>query len=162
RTGRNQPSNSRFIFGPSCWLRSLIRPAMGRAVAYVDWSGQEYGIAAALSGDKAMQADYRSGDPYLAFGKRIGAVPADATKKTHGPERDRLKVCCGLGAMYGAGPATVAQTLGVPEWQAREWLRSHRESYPTYWRWSDSVVDEAMLTGRLRTVFGWTLHVGPD
>src|SRR5262249_51410865 len=38
----------------------------------------------------------------------------------------------------------------------------HRETYSTYWRWSDSIVDEAMLTGRLRTVFGWTLHVGPD
>lgn len=26
KTGRNQPSNSKFIFGPSAWLRSLIRP----------------------------------------------------------------------------------------------------------------------------------------
>lgn len=162
RTGRNQPSNSKFIFGPSVWLRSLIQPAPGRAVAYVDWSGQEYGIAAALSGDQAMQRDYQSGDPYLAFGKRIGAVPADATKRTHGEERDRLKVCCGLGAMYGAGPATVAATLGVPECQAREWLRAHAEVYSTYWRWSDAIVDGAMLTGRLRTVFGWTVHVGPD
>ena len=33
KTGRNQPSNSRFIFGPSCWLRSLIRPEPGRALA---------------------------------------------------------------------------------------------------------------------------------
>jgi hypothetical protein len=162
RTGRNQPSNSRFVFGPSCWLRSLIRPAPGRAVAYIDWSGQEYGIAAALSSDKAMQADYQSGDPYLAFGNRIGAVPAHATKRTHPQERDRLKVCCGLGAMYGAGAATVAGTLGIPEWQARDWLRAHRETYTTYWRWSDSMVDEAMLKSRLRTAFGWTVHVGPD
>jgi hypothetical protein len=36
KTGRNQPSNSRYIFGPSVWLRSLIRPGPGRAVAYVD------------------------------------------------------------------------------------------------------------------------------
>ena len=28
-TGRNQPSNARFIFGPSCWLRSLIQPEPG-------------------------------------------------------------------------------------------------------------------------------------
>jgi hypothetical protein len=32
-TGRNQPSNARSIFGPSCWLRSLIKPEPGRAVA---------------------------------------------------------------------------------------------------------------------------------
>ncbi len=48
-TGRNQPSNSRFIFGPSCFLRGLIRPEPGRAVAYLDWSAQEIGIAGALS-----------------------------------------------------------------------------------------------------------------
>jgi hypothetical protein len=47
-TGRNQPSNARFIFGPSCWLRGLIRPEPGRAIAYVDWSQQEFGVAAAL------------------------------------------------------------------------------------------------------------------
>ena len=29
RTGRNQPSNTRFIFGPSVWLRGLIKPPPG-------------------------------------------------------------------------------------------------------------------------------------
>src|SRR5262249_24342377 len=47
RTGRNQPSNSKFIFGPSVWLRGLIKPPPGYGVAYVDWSQQEFGIAAA-------------------------------------------------------------------------------------------------------------------
>src|SRR5208337_3142694 len=70
RTGRNQPSNSKFIFGPSVWLRGLIKPPPGYGVAYVDWSQQEFGIAAALSGDINMQAAYRSGDPYLAFAKQ--------------------------------------------------------------------------------------------
>jgi hypothetical protein len=36
RTGRNQPSTAQSIFGPACWLRSLIKPAAGRALAYVD------------------------------------------------------------------------------------------------------------------------------
>ena len=43
-----------------------------RAVAYVDWSQQEFGIAASLSGDAAMMEAYRSGDPYLTFGKQAG------------------------------------------------------------------------------------------
>jgi DNA polymerase I len=37
RTGRNQPSNTKYIFGPSVWLRSLIQPAAGFGVAYIDW-----------------------------------------------------------------------------------------------------------------------------
>src|SRR5262249_2269902 len=44
RTGRNQPSNSRFIFGPAVWLRNLIQSKPGYGVAYVDWSQQEFGI----------------------------------------------------------------------------------------------------------------------
>ncbi len=79
RSGRNTPSNTKFIFGPSAWLRGLIRPPSGHGLAYVDWSSQEVGIAAALSGDPRLIAAYQSGDPYLAFAKQIGAVPADAT-----------------------------------------------------------------------------------
>ena len=162
RTGRNQPSTSRFAFGPACWLRSLIRPGPGRALAYVDWSGQEYGIAAALSGDRAMQADYRNGDPYLAFGRRIGAVPATATKLTHPRERDRLKLCCGLGAMYGAGAETVARQMGVDTAVAAEWLRAHRRAYAAYWRWSDTLLEAAMLAGRVITCYGWAMWVSPS
>jgi DNA polymerase-1 len=51
RTGRNQPSNTRFIFGPAVWLRGLIEPPPGLGIAYVDWAQQEFGIASALSGD---------------------------------------------------------------------------------------------------------------
>ena len=53
KTGRNQPSSNKFIFGSSVWLRSLIKPAEGWGIAYIDWSQQEFGIAAALSGDEA-------------------------------------------------------------------------------------------------------------
>src|SRR5262249_9080264 len=93
KTGRNQPSNSRFIFGPSVWLRGLIKPPAGYGIAYVDWSQQEFGIAAALSGDTAMQAAYRSGDPYLEFAKQAGAVPKDATKEAHKEKRELFKQC---------------------------------------------------------------------
>ena len=80
RTGRNQPSNTKYIFGPSVWLRGLIKPPPEHSVAYIDWAQQEFGIAAALSGDHAMQKAYRTGDPYLAFAKQAGAAPQDATR----------------------------------------------------------------------------------
>ena len=158
-TGRNQPSNARFIFGPSCWLRSLIQPEPGRAVAYVDWSQQEFGIAAALSGDSAMMQAYTSGDPYLTFAKQARAVPSDATKKSHPREREQFKVCA-LAVQYGMGAESLARSLGQPPAMARELLRLHRETYPTFWRWSESAVNHAMLRGWLHTVFGWRVHVG--
>jgi DNA polymerase I len=161
KTGRNQPSNSRFIFGPARWLRGLILPAPGMAVAYVDYEQQEFGIAAALSRDPAMMAAYRSGDPYLAIAKQAGAVPPDATKKTHSHVRNQFKQCV-LAVQYGQGPEGLAQRLGVPVARARELLEMHRRAYPLYWAWSDAVEMHAMLYGSLHTTFGWLIHVGPN
>jgi hypothetical protein len=161
RTGRNQPSNSRFIFGPSAWLRSLIRPGPGRAVAYCDWSAQELGIAAALSGDPTMQDAYRSGDPYLFLARKAGAVPAGATKESHSAERAQFKVVS-LGVLYGLSADGLARKLAVPPCRGRELLRMHRQTFRRFWQWSEQVETEGMLTGQLRTVFGWTVHVGRD
>ncbi len=161
RTGRNQPSSSGFIFGPSCWLRGLIRPGPGRALAYVDWSQQEFGIAAALSGDAAMAEAYRSGDPYLAFGKQAGRIPPDGTRESHGRERERFKACV-LGVQYGMGPGALARRIGGPEALARDLLRLHRETYPTFWAWSDGAENHALLRGDLHTVFGWTVRAGRE
>jgi hypothetical protein len=148
RTGRNQPSNAKFIFGPSVWLRGLIKPPPGHAVAYVDWSQQEIGIAAALSGDQALQSAYRSGDCYLAFAKQANAVPHDASKATHGAERELFKQC------------SLAVQYGMEAIVARELLRAHHQTYRRFWEWSDAALDQAMLLGVIYTVFGWPIHVG--
>ena len=159
RTSRNAPSNSNFIFGAASWLRGLIRPTEGYGLAYVDWSQQEFGIAAALSGDLAMREAYRSGDPYLSFAKQAGAVPASATKVSHGFIRDQFKTCA-LGVLYGMEADSLALRLGQPRFRARELLRLHHETYRQFWSWSDAVVDHAMLHGFLNTAFGWTIHTG--
>jgi DNA polymerase-1 len=161
RTGRNQPSNSKFVFGPSTWIRGLIKPPPGYAVAYIDWSQQEVGIAGALSGDDLLLTAYQSGDPYLAFAKQAGAVPGDATKQSHGPQRELFKQCM-LAVQYGMEAESLAQRLGQPPIVARDLLRSHRETYRKFWRWSDAAVNQAMLHGKLWTVFGWPVHVGAD
>jgi DNA polymerase I-like protein with 3'-5' exonuclease and polymerase domains len=161
RTGRNQPSNTRFIFGPAAWLRSLIQPPAGYGLAYVDWSQQEFGIAAALSGDPLMLEAYRSGDPYLTFAKQAGAAPPEATKATHREVRELFKACV-LAVQYGMGPDSLALRIGQPLIKARELLRLHRETYRVFWAWSDAAVDHAMLFGHLETVFGWRVHVPPD
>jgi DNA polymerase I len=161
RTGRNQPSNSRFIFGPATWLRSLIRPKPGMALAYVDFSSQEMGIAAALSGDEALLDAYRSGDVYLSFAKQAGLAPPDATKAGHGEVRDRCKAVV-LGTLYGMGPETLARRIGRPPCEARELLALHRATYPRFWRWSEAAVTSFELNRKIETVFGWPLHAAPD
>jgi DNA polymerase I len=111
KTGRNQPSTAKFVFGPAVWVRHLIKPDPGWGIAYVDWEQQEFGIAAALSGDPAMCAAYRSGDPYLAFARQAGAVSPEGTRATHGAVRDAFKACA-LAVQYGMGADSLAMRLG--------------------------------------------------
>jgi len=158
RTGRNQPSNARFIFGPSVWLRSLILPEPGWGLAYVDWSQQEFGIAAALSGDLAMMEAYKTGDPYLAFAKQAGAVPQDATKHKYEGVREQFKACV-LAVQYGMGEVSLAARINQPVARARQLLELHKRTYRQFWKWSDSVVDQAVLGGRLWASFGWQIQV---
>jgi DNA polymerase I-like protein with 3'-5' exonuclease and polymerase domains len=84
------------------WLRGLILPEEGCGLAYIDWEQQEFGIAAALSGDANMLEAYDSGDPYLAFAKQAGAAPPNATKASHGTLREQFKACA-LAVQYGMG-----------------------------------------------------------
>jgi hypothetical protein len=158
QTGRNQPSTSRSIFGLSSWLRGLIRPNPGWALAYVDFSQQELAIAAALSGDAAMKRAYQSQDFYIAFAEMAGAVPPGATKASHPEVRERFKVCA-LGVLFGMGEHGLALRLGFSVPEAQRLLEAHRRTFSEFWRWSQAVADHALLTGSLQTVFGWTLHV---
>ena len=79
-TGRNAHQASKFVFGPSRWLRGLIKPTRGRTLAYLDWKAQEFVIAAALSGDQHMLDAISSGDPYIWFSKMAKLAPEWATK----------------------------------------------------------------------------------
>jgi hypothetical protein len=155
-TGRNYPSNTKSIFGPAVWLRDfLIQPKSGSAIVYIDWIGQEFGIAAGLSHDPAMMEAYQSGDIYLAFGKQAGILPQWATAQTHPLERELLKVCV-LATLYGQGHKSLAEQLRQPEIVAREILRKFYRVYRVFGSWLDNRVNRYLLDGKQQTVFGWT------
>jgi DNA polymerase I len=156
-SGRNTPSNNKFIFGPSVWLRGLIKPPEGRALAYIDWKSQEVYIAAALSGDRALLDAVLSGDPYLAFAKMAGLVPPEATKQSHRAIRDMCKTCV-LGTHYGMQAQSLAMRTGLSEIEAQDLLRRLAQTFPAFTAWAEHVVNVGELVGYLTTVFGWTLR----
>ncbi len=161
KTGRNQPSNVKYIFGPAVWYRGLIKPKEGMGVAYIDWSQQEFGIGAALSRDQVMMDAYSSGDPYLAFAKQAGVIPADATKHSHPNEREQFKACT-LAVQYGMGAESLAVRIGQSKWQASNLLELHRKTYQKFWKWSDAAVLDAMAHSQIHTTLGWPLFVTAD
>ena len=159
-TSRNAPSTNAFVFGPAKFLRSLIKPDPGRAVAFLDYDQQEFLIAAALSHDEKMLEAYQSGDAYLAFGKQAGVIPAEATRQTHGPIRNIYKAAA-LGVQYGIGLQAMSLQIGQMS-DARQALGHHRKIYHQYWSWYNTILSHAMLHGKLETCFGWYRHVEPN
>jgi DNA polymerase I len=160
KTSRNQPSNSAFVFGLNAAFRSLIRPEPGEALVYLDFSGQEFAEAAYFSGDPTMIAAYESGDPYADWARRANAMPADGNKRTH-PHIRAMYKRASLGVLYTMGPETLSSYVGVPVARARALLKSHHETFPQFWHWSDAVENAAMSTRSLCTTFGWRMRVLP-
>jgi DNA polymerase I len=157
KTGRNQPKGKEFIFSGAKWLRHLIRPEPGMAVAYIDWSGQEFGIAAYKSGDANMIAAYESGDPHLFYAKLAGAVPQDATKDSHPNERKVFKIA-NLGILMGMGVRGLSLQIGNREVKAAQLLRSHKEIFPDYWQWSEDNLNHYLDGHALYGAMGWPLN----
>ena len=157
-TGRNLPSATKFLFGPSRWLRGLIvPPSADHGVAYLDFASEEIAIAAALSGDEALAQHYSSGDPYLRFAITAGLAPTDATQDSHGPIRDACKSLL-LGIGYGMQAAALAQKAGLTLAEARELIELHTNTYRAFTRWRRDTVDRALLGGHMRTAFDWQRH----
>ena len=115
KTSRTQPKASQWIFSPAVWLRFLIKPEPGMALAYIDYSSAEFMIGASMSDGHCGPVNnmldlYRSGDPYLNFAKRVGAIPKDGTKHTHGWQvRDKYKMFL-LAVQYGMSIKTLASS----------------------------------------------------
>jgi DNA polymerase I len=172
KTSRTQPKASLWIFSPAVWLRSLIKPDPHTAVAYIDYSSMEFLIAAALSdghhGPTNNMLDmYRSGDPYMAFAKRVGAIPEHVTKamfeqppyEQYARVRERYKVML-LAVQYGMMTETLAARLGISVFEAHEMLVQHHELFAQYWQWSDDWLQHSLQTGIMRTSMGWTCRTG--
>jgi hypothetical protein len=160
-SGRNTPSATKYIFGPSTWLRSLIKPSEGKAVAYIDWSSQEVWIAAYLSNDPAMLAAVESGDPYLSFAIQAGLAPKDATKQSHPEIRSRCKAVV-LGVNYGMRAQTMAGRTGLSIIEAQNLINRMERTFPVYTEWVQQVIGAGIMRGALSTCFGWTRFTMSD
>ena len=157
-TGRNAPSNAKNIFGTAKWMRNLIQPLPGKALSYIDFSGNELGTAAYLSGDPLMMEAYESHDPYCWFAIRSGHAPEGASKKSHPEVREVFKVLC-LALMYGQGSRGIAERLGVSEYRAEELVKLHKKTFTVFWQWSDDTVSRALLNRKIIAPLGWQYHV---
>jgi DNA polymerase-1 len=157
-TGRNSPKARSALLHRSRWWRNLIQPEPGRALAYLDFSSEEFMVQAVLAGDRQGIEDYLSGDVYLTWGRTLGVIPPQGTKETHPRERTLLKAVV-LGLNYGLGVRGLARNLQIDPAVAGRWMQSFRERYARMVTYGEEMVLRGASSGQLRTRLDWRLHV---
>jgi hypothetical protein len=161
KTGRNQPLAG-FIFALPKWVRRLITPAVGQALAYVDLRACEFGIVAALTKDPEMMRSYRSGqDVYLRVAKLAGAVPSDATKSSHPDERSLYKTAT-LGLLYGLSRWGLSRNTGCGVGEAEEMFRNLERIYERFFVMRDRMKLRAEIRGYMESGLGWRVPVNSE
>lgn len=163
QSSRTQPAATGFIFLKSAVFRGLVAPRKGRVIVASDYGQQEFLVAAILSGDKKMLEAYKSGDVYLYFAKDTGAVPKEATKKSHPEMRDRYKSSV-LGMSYLMGCKGLANKVtndtGVytsPK-QAQVIIDQFDRTFSTYAAWRAERIEEYVQAQRQG--YGATIRLG--
>jgi DNA polymerase I-like protein with 3'-5' exonuclease and polymerase domains len=163
QSARSQPSATSFIFLKSAVFRGLVQPGPGRYMLASDWGQQEFLVAALLSGDPEMIAAYKSGDVYLYFAKKIGAVPQSATKQSHSQMRDRMKSSI-LGIQFLMGSKSLAAKItddtGTPtsEEQAKDIIDQFFSTFHVFRDWQQELIQNYRQAQRKGN--GMTIRLG--
>jgi DNA polymerase-1 len=151
KTGRNNPSTNRALFGLPHTMRSFMKPLPGMAIAQIDYGTQEVGIAAFLSGDPTLIEDYFAGDVYRRFAA-ISLGILDPTEQ----QRQVYKAVV-LGRIYGKGVVSLARDLGISRAQAQRIMDQMTARYPVLNAWLERVTTKAAHCVPITCVLGWSL-----
>lgn len=164
-TGRNTPRGDHvYTFDAS--MRSLIQPKPGMALSYVDFSAQEFYLAAVLSGDSAMMADYETGDPHFELAKSLGLIPphvkkSDSDYKDAGWKALRdLAKAINHGLNYGKGFEALARDINRSQQEAKKFIRTRQKKYQVFADWLDNEIQYAIEVRGIETRFGWQYRLG--
>ncbi len=169
QTGRNAPPARSFLLAQAKWIRSCLKPPPGWCYTAVDYSSEEFIIAACESQDENMVAAYDTStaggkpDVYVNFGVLSGVLPNTATKKSHPSERTQLKGTL-LGMQYGLGKAKLHRKLvadtgdrTITEERALELFQHHKDTFSVFWEWSKDQLEDYDAGKPLKTRDGFWL-----
>jgi hypothetical protein len=160
KTGRNAPSNTRFVFSPAKWIRFLITPPPGSVLIHRDYKQQEVRIAAILSGDKALLEACESGDCYLGIATQLGFVAESVSPAELRAVRTLFKTVV-LGILYGISARSLAIRAGISLYEAGEIRARLRARFRVFEDFALSTTDHAGLLLEISSPLGWIMQTPP-
>ncbi|HEX2204526.1 MAG TPA: DNA polymerase I [Longimicrobium sp.] len=132
-------------------IRRGFIPAGGMRFVSADYSQIELRILAHYSKDEAFVEAFRAGaDIHRQTAALIFGVAADSVTKEM---RDRAKTV-NFGIIYGQGPFSLAQQLGIPQSEAKAFIEAYFERFPGVRRYLDEQIETAKARGYVETLSG--------
>jgi DNA polymerase-1 len=132
-------------------IRTAFEAKNGCRLVSVDYSQIELRIAAHLSGDVRMITTFLSGeDIHTATAARVNKLDLDkVTKKMRSAAK-----ALNFGIIYGMSTYGFAQSAGVDQEEAREFIRKYFANYPQVAQFLDEVKISAREKGFVETEMG--------
>jgi DNA polymerase-1 len=132
-------------------IRRGFLPAEGNVFVSADYSQIELRILAHYSGDPAFVEAFRSGaDIHRQTAALVFGVAADSVTREM---RDRAKTV-NFAVIYGIGPFSLAQQLGVGTAEAKEFIERYFERFPGVRDYLDDQIELARKQGFVETLTG--------
>ena len=132
-------------------IRRMFVAAPGNMLVDADYSQIELRLLAHISGDRAMQEAFLSGEDFHAVtASKVFNVPLEEVTPTL---RSRAKAV-NFGIVYGISAFSLAQDIHVRPYEAKEYMEAYLEKYHGVRDYMKRVVEQAREDGYVSTLFG--------
>lgn len=131
--------------------RAFIAGNADHVLVCADYSQIELRILAHLAKDAALvKAFQEDQDIHTAVAAEVSGIPLD---QVNSEQRGRAKAI-NFGIIYGQGAFGLARTLGIPQSEAAEFIKSYKAKYSGIVEFMARCVQEAEKTGEVSTLLG--------
>ena len=132
-------------------IRQMFVAPAGMVLVDADYSQIELRLLAHISGDKTMQDAFLSGEDFHAVtASHVFGVPLEEVT----PAMRSGAKAVNFGIVYGISAFSLAQDIGVSQWEAKEYMDAYMGKYHGVRDYMKSIVEKAKEDGYVSTLFG--------
>ncbi|MCD8047469.1 MAG: DNA polymerase, partial [Clostridiales bacterium] len=132
-------------------MRKMFMAAPGNVLVDADYSQIELRLLAHIAGDERMREGFRTGaDIHTATATQVFGMPEEEVTKQM---RSSAKAV-NFGIVYGISAFSLAQDIGVAQWQAKEYMELYFDKYSGIRDYQKNIVAKAKEDGYVSTEMG--------
>ena len=138
-------------------IRTAFIPEKGNVLISADYSQIELRLLAHIADLGSMKQAFADGiDIHALTASEMFGVPVEGMD----PMVRRRAKAINFGIIYGISAFGLANQLGIPRGEAKDYISSYFEKFPGIRQYMDDTIASAKANGYVDTIFGRRTHVG--